>query len=59
MALETPTVMSPVGVNKEIIVDGENGYLASSTQEVGRRAREARRIARAEAAPRRCGPVRR
>jgi glycosyltransferase involved in cell wall biosynthesis len=33
MALETPTVMSPVGVNSEIIEDGRNGYLASSTDE--------------------------
>lgn len=33
MALEIPTIMSPVGVNAEIIVDGENGYLASDTGE--------------------------
>lgn len=33
MALEIPTVMSPVGVNADIITDGENGYLASSTDE--------------------------
>lgn len=28
MALEIATVMSPVGVNSQIIQDGENGYLA-------------------------------
>lgn len=33
MALEIPAVMSPVGVNSDIIIDGENGYLASSTEE--------------------------
>lgn len=33
MALEIPTVMSPVGVNREIIQDGVNGYLASTTEE--------------------------
>lgn len=33
MALEIPTVMSPVGVNSEIIQDGENGFLASTEGE--------------------------
>jgi len=33
MALEIPTVISPVGVNRDIIHDGENGFLASSDDE--------------------------
>ncbi|MCO5260938.1 MAG: glycosyltransferase family 4 protein [Crocinitomicaceae bacterium] len=33
MALEIPTIMSPVGVNTEIIQDGTNGYLASTENE--------------------------
>lgn len=33
MALEIPTLMSPVGVNTEIIQDGVNGYLPSTDDE--------------------------
>ena len=33
MALNIPTVMSPVGVNTEIITHGQNGMLASTQQE--------------------------
>jgi glycosyltransferase involved in cell wall biosynthesis len=33
MSLEIPTIMSPVGVNTEIIDHGVNGFLASTTEE--------------------------
>lgn len=33
MSLGIPTVSSPIGVNTEIIRDGENGFLASSPEE--------------------------
>lgn len=33
MALEIPTIMSPVGVNEEIIQDSVNGYLATDVNE--------------------------
>lgn len=33
MALEIPCVLSPVGVNTEIITDGENGFLAATEEQ--------------------------
>jgi len=33
MALQIPSVVSPVGVNKEIIQNGENGYLCATDEE--------------------------
>jgi glycosyltransferase involved in cell wall biosynthesis len=33
MALGIPAVVSPVGVNSEIVSDGKSGYLASSTED--------------------------
>ncbi|MEK7225244.1 MAG: glycosyltransferase, partial [Bacteroidota bacterium] len=33
MALEIPTLMSPVGVNSEIIQNGVNGYLPATEDE--------------------------
>ena len=33
MALEIPCVISPVGVNTEIIADGKNGFLAKEEQD--------------------------
>jgi len=33
MSMEIPTIMSPVGVNTNIIQDGENGFLADNDEE--------------------------
>ena len=52
MGLGIPTVCSPVGVNSEIIRDGENGFLASTPDEwVGK----LERLVRSEAERRRLG----
>ncbi len=40
MALGIPTVCSPVGVNTEVIKDGENGYLAATPEEWIRKLRQ-------------------
>ncbi len=34
MSLGIPCVIAPVGVNTEIVQDGENGFLATTTDEV-------------------------
>jgi glycosyltransferase involved in cell wall biosynthesis len=33
MAVGVPTVLSPVGLNSEIVNDGKNGFIAASEQE--------------------------
>ena len=33
MALEKPVILTPVGVNSEIVIEGVNGYFASSPEE--------------------------
>ena len=33
MALEIPSIMSPIGVNSEIIENGKNGFLAENEKE--------------------------
>ena len=33
MSIEIPTIMSPIGVNTEIIIEGENGFLAITEEE--------------------------
>jgi glycosyltransferase involved in cell wall biosynthesis len=37
MALEIPTVLSPVGVNTKIVTDGENGFVVETPEEWKRR----------------------
>ena len=39
MALGIPPVVERIGVNSEIVIDGENGFLASGPEECGDRLR--------------------
>jgi glycosyltransferase involved in cell wall biosynthesis len=33
MSMQIPVVLSPIGVNSEIIIDGENGFLADNNEQ--------------------------